>query len=53
MSGAKMMVQKLKIGKNFTTTNANLGCILPIAITHQLIELENCSNPLKMGESLH
>jgi len=51
ISGTKIMAQKQKIGKNSTPTNASLGCIPPQAITHQPIELEGCSNPLKMGKS--
>jgi len=46
------MAVKPKIGKNSTPTNANMGCIPPQAITHQLIELDSCSNPVKMGKVL-
>jgi len=46
------MAQKTKIGKNYTPTNANPGYIIPMAITHQQIELESCLNPLKMRKVL-
>jgi len=52
ISGAKIMAQKPKIGKNSTPKNTNLGCIPPQAITRQLIELGSCSNPLKVGKVL-
>jgi len=52
ISGAKIITQKPKIGKSFTPTNAYLGCIPLQALSRQPIELESCSNPLKMGESL-
>jgi len=45
------MAVKPKIGKNSTPTNANMGCIPPQAITHQLIERE-LFKPCKDGESL-
>jgi len=46
------MFEKTKIGKNSIPTNAKLGCIPPQAITRQPIELESCSNPLKIGKVL-
>jgi len=42
------MAEKTKIGKNSNPANANLGCVLSQAITCQPIELESCSNPLKI-----
>jgi len=48
ISGAKIMAQKPKIDNNSIPTNANLGCIPPQASTHQPIELESCSNPVKI-----
>ena len=46
ISGAKIMTQKPKIGKN------SLGRIPPQAITRQAIELESCSSTLKMWKVL-
>ena len=47
------MAEKTKIGKNSTPANANLGCIPPQTITRQPIELDSCSNPVKMGKVLY
>jgi len=52
ISGSKITAEKTKIGKNSTPGNANLGCMAPQAITRQPIELESCSNSLKMGKGL-
>jgi len=49
---AKILAQKTKICKQCTRTNANTECILLMAVTRQPIELECCSNPLKMGKVL-
>jgi len=46
------MVQKPKIGKNSTHTNADPWCTIPMVITRQPIEPESCSNPLKTREVL-
>jgi len=46
------MAPKLKIGKNSTATNADPGYIIPMAITRQQNELENCLNPLKTRKVL-
>ena len=46
------MAKKIEIGKNATPTNANPGCITPVAITRRQVELESCSNPLKMRKVL-
>ena len=47
MSGAKIMVLRQKVGKNSTSTKANPGYIIPMAIILQQIELESYSNPWK------
>jgi len=52
VAGAKIMVQKTKIGKNSTRTKGNHGYFWPMAIIRQQIEQETCSNPLKMGKVL-
>jgi len=52
ISGVKIMAKKIEIGKNATPTNANPGCITPVAITRRQVELESCSNPLKMRKVL-
>jgi len=46
------MAEKAKIGKNSTPANAKLGFIPPQAMTRQPIELESCSNPLRIGKVL-
>jgi len=43
------MAQKPKIGKNFTSTNANLGCVLPQTAANWAREL---FKPSEDGESL-
>jgi len=44
------MAHKPKIDQNFALSKANLGGISPQAITRRQIELESCSNPLKICE---
>jgi len=44
------MVEKTKIVKKCTPTNAKAGYIILMAITRQKIELESCSNNLKTGK---
>jgi len=46
------MAQKTKIEKNPTPTKGSHGYFWPKAITCQQIELESCSNSLKMGKVL-
>ena len=49
------MAQNQNIGRNSIPINVDPRYILPIlymAITSHQIELENCSNPLKMGKVL-
>jgi len=52
LSGAKIMAQKARLDKNSNPTKDNLGQCWLMAITHQPIELESWSNPLKTRKVL-
>jgi len=44
----KIIAHKPKIDQNFAPSKVTLGGISPQAITRCQIELESCSNPLKL-----
>jgi len=46
------MAHKPKIDQNFAPSKATQGCISPQAITRRQIELESCSNSLKIREGM-
>jgi len=48
----KLWVKNKKLEEILPPQNANLGSIPPQAIIRQPIELESCSNALKMGKVL-
>jgi len=48
----KFWLTNQRLGKHLSPTNGNHGCFLLEAITSQQIELECCSNPVEMEESL-